>query len=53
MKTNRLWWEIYLGDAIFYFGFLNIRRGDIRLGASIGWRDTMIDLLFITFGFMR
>jgi hypothetical protein len=50
---NRLWWEGYVGGFTFYFGFFDIRRGDIRLGVTIGWKEVYVNLLVCTFGFMR
>jgi hypothetical protein len=51
--NNRLWWECYAKGFTFYFGFFNFKRGDIRLGGTLGFKESSIDLLICTFGFMR
>jgi hypothetical protein len=49
--SNRLWWEKYIGDYTFYFGLFQKR--DFRIGVTLGNRESCVDLLFFTFGFMK
>jgi hypothetical protein len=48
---NRHWWEKTFLNCAFYCGFFT--KGDIRLGGTLGNKESHIDLLFFTFGFMR
>lgn len=48
---NKFWKEKYIGDYTFYFG--SFHKGDMRIGITLGNRESCIDLLFVTFGFMK
>ena len=49
---NRKYWkDFYVGDCCFYWGLLNI--GDYRFGASLGNKESTIDLIFFTVGYFR
>jgi hypothetical protein len=50
---DKLWWEGYIKNTAFYFGFFNLKRGDLRVGLTLGWRESSVDLLICTFGFLR
>ena len=46
------WWkEKYLGSYAFYAGLLS--KKDVRLGISVGYENTSVDLLWFTCGFMK
>ena len=48
---DKVWKEKWIGNYAFYFGLFS--KGDIRLGLSIGNKETNIDLFKLTFGFMK
>lgn len=46
------WWkEHYTGRYAFYCGMFS--KYDFRLGITLGNRESCVDLLFFTFGFMK
>lgn len=48
---RKFWVEKWIGKYSFYFGLFS--KGDSRLGLSIGNQEAQINLLFITFGYMK
>lgn len=47
------WWkEKWVGNYTFYCGLFSSKT-DVRLGISIGIKNTNVDLLWFTFGFMK
>ncbi len=48
---SKFWIEKWIGKYAFYFGLFP--KGDIRLGISIGNQEAQVNLLFITFGYMK
>lgn len=48
---SKFWKEIYIGKYTFYCGLFSKR--DFRLGITVGNRESSVDLLFFTFGYMK
>lgn len=48
---TKYWKEKEFGNYVFYCGMFT--KGDLRLGITLGNKESSIDLLFFTVGFQK
>lgn len=48
---NKYWKEKRFGDYVFYCGMFT--KGDMRLGITLGNKESSVDILFFTVGFQK